>query len=177
MIGSKGDDTFPGQRSIACSLCKSESAITDPESAEIVCSKCGMVISDKIEETRQEWHTLQSKNKKRTGMPTSLARHDMGLYTVIGRTDKDASGHKIEPYMHSTMRRLRTWDFRIQTYTSTDRNFILAFNELGILKHKVGLSDAIIEKTAYIYRKAQEKGLVRGRSISAVLNCCHIHFM
>ena len=128
-----------------------------------------MVISDKIEETRQEWHTLQSKNKKRTGIPTSLARHDMGLYTVIGRTDKDASGHKIEAYMHSTMRRLRTWDFRIQTYTSTDRNFILAFNELGILKHKLGLSDAIIEKTAYIYRKAQEKGLVRGRSISAVL--------
>ena len=169
MIGSKGDDTFPGQTSIACSLCKSESAITDPESAEIVCSKCGMAISDKIEETRQEWHTLQSKNKKRTGMATSLARHDMGLYTVIGRTDKDASGHKIEPYVHSTMRRLRTWDFRIQTYTSTDRNFILAFNELGILKHKLGLPDAIIEKTAYIYRKAQEKGLVRGRSISAVL--------
>ena len=54
-----------------------------------------MVISDKIEETRQEWYTLQSKNRNRTGMPTSLARHDMGLYTVIGRTDKDASGFKL----------------------------------------------------------------------------------
>jgi transcription initiation factor TFIIB len=101
LIGSKDDDTFPWQTSIACSLCKSESAITDPESAEIVCSKCGMVISDKIEETIQEWHTLQSKNKKRTGMPTSLARHDMGL--TIGRTDRDASGNKIEPYVHSTI--------------------------------------------------------------------------
>ncbi len=79
--------------------------------------------------------------------------------------------------MHSTMRRLRTWDFRIQTYTSTDRNFRLAFNELGVLKHKLGLSHAIIEKTAYIYRKAQERGLVRGRSISAGTNYRHIHFM
>ena len=78
-------------------LCKSESAITDPESAEIVCTKCGIVISDKIEQTQ---HTLESKNTKGTGMP--LARHD-GLYTSIGRTDKDASGRKIKPYVRSTM--------------------------------------------------------------------------
>jgi hypothetical protein len=34
----------------------------------------------------------------------------MGLSTVIGKTDKDASGSKIEPSMRSTMHRLRTWD-------------------------------------------------------------------
>lgn len=33
---------------MVCSLCNSESAITDPESAEIVCTKCGMVISDEL---------------------------------------------------------------------------------------------------------------------------------
>jgi transcription initiation factor TFIIB len=31
------------------------------------------------------------------------------------------------------------------------------------------LSDAVVEKTAYIYREAQEKGLVQGRTISAVI--------
>ncbi|MDQ6667245.1 MAG: transcription initiation factor IIB, partial [Thermoproteota archaeon] len=36
-------------------------------------------------------------------------------------------------------------------------------------KDKLGLPDAIVEKTAYIYRKAQERGLVRGRTISAAL--------
>jgi transcription initiation factor TFIIB len=125
-----------------------------------------MVISDKIEETR---HTLESENTKslRAGQ-ISLARHD-GLYTLIGRTDKDASGHRIKPYVHSTMGRLRTWNFRIQTDISTDRNLFPAYNELSILKPKLGLSDAIIEKTVHIYRRAQEKGLIRGRSISAVL--------
>ena len=40
------------QRStIACPLCKGESVITDPTSAEIVCGKCGMVISEKTQET------------------------------------------------------------------------------------------------------------------------------
>jgi transcription initiation factor TFIIB len=64
-----------------------KNAITDHESAEIVCSKCGMVISDKIEETREQGHaflnTEEAKDRRRTGMPASLARHDMGLHTVI----------------------------------------------------------------------------------------------
>jgi transcription initiation factor TFIIIB Brf1 subunit/transcription initiation factor TFIIB len=35
----------------SCSLCKSENLITDTESGEVICGKCGMVISDKIQET------------------------------------------------------------------------------------------------------------------------------
>ncbi len=164
MMGCNGEETFRGQSSV-CFLCKSKSAITDPESGETVCSKCGMVMSDNIDETR---NLLELKNRKSKGMSISLASHD-GLYTFIGRTDKDARGHKIKPYVHSTMGRLRTWNFRIQTNTSTDRNLRVIFKELRILKPKLGLSDAIIEKAAYIYKKAQERGLVRGRSISAVL--------
>ena len=38
-----------------------------------------------------------------------------------------------------------------------------------ILKDKLGLPDSIIEKTAYIYRKAHGRGLVRGRETSSAL--------
>ena len=44
-----------------------------------------------------------------------------------------------------------------------------AFNELDVLSDKLALPDAVVEKTAYIYRKAQRRGLVRGRSINALL--------
>jgi transcription initiation factor TFIIB len=40
---------------------------------------------------------------------------------------------------------------------------------LDVLKDKLGLSDGIVEKTAYIYRKAQSRNLTRGRTISGVL--------
>ncbi|MGB6590197.1 MAG: transcription initiation factor IIB [Candidatus Nitrosopolaris sp.] len=89
--------------------------------------------------------------------------------TVIARSDKDASGYEIEPSMVSTMHRLRTWDFRTQVRTSNQRNLRFAFNELHTLKDKLGLPDAIIEKTAYIYRKAHQRRLARGRSVSALL--------
>jgi transcription initiation factor TFIIB len=93
----------------------------------------------------------------------------MGLNTVIGNNNKDSRGQNIDPSMHSTMQRLRIYNFRSQAHTSTDRNLMRAFGELGRQRDKLGLSDAMIDKTAYIYRKALGKGLVRGRSTSAIL--------
>ena len=132
-----------------------------------------MIILDKIQENnRPEWRAFNSEeiNKKnRSGAPASLAYHDMGLSTVIGKTDRDASGRKIDAPMHSTMKRLRIWDFRTKEHSSTDRSLMLAFNELDILKDKLGLSNTTVEKAAYIYRKAQRRGLIKGRSIIGLL--------
>jgi transcription initiation factor TFIIB len=146
---------------------------TDSESGEIICRNCGMVMLDNVQESRPEWRSFTTdevnNSRSRTGMPTSLARHDKGLATIIGRANKDASGQVLDAAMRTTMERLRTWDFRTQAHTSTDRNLRQAFSELGRLKDKLGLPDSVIEKTAYIYRKVQERGLVRGRTISSVL--------
>jgi transcription initiation factor TFIIB len=166
--------TYPDHSTLACPMCsKDKIVITDPESGEIICSTCGIVISDKIEESnRPEWNAFSVEEinaKSRTGIPTSLARHDMGLATVIGRDSRDASGQKLDPATRTTMNRLRIIDHRTQGYTPTDKNRRQAFNELNILKHKLGLSDAAVEKTAYIYRKVQKRGFVRGRTIAAVL--------
>jgi transcription initiation factor TFIIB len=38
------------------------------------------------------------------------------------------------------------------------------------LKDKLVLSDTIIEKAAYIYRKAEDRGLIRGRTISGMMD-------
>ncbi len=160
--------------SIICSICnkKEGQAVTDPESGEVICSNCGMVMVQAISENRSEWRafkTEEANQRSHTGTPTSLARHDMGLATIIGRTDKDASGRGLDASMRSTMERLRTWDSRIQVYSPADRNLRQAFGMLERVKDKLGLSATIIEKTAYIYRKAQERGLVRGRTIRSVM--------
>ena len=170
----KKDMQYPLNSSTLCTSCSSsQAAITDPESGETICGTCGMVITDKIEDTihpEQRMHTFEVGNKKaRTGAPSSLARHDRGLTTVIGRSDKDASGQKIDSSTRSTFERLRTWESRIQVNSSTDRNLSKAFSQLHLLKDKLGLSNAIVEKTAYIYRKAEEKKLAKGRSIIAIL--------
>jgi transcription initiation factor TFIIB len=176
-VSSTNSKSLKSYSDLVCSICQSNQIITDTESGELICSNCGQVISNKVEQEGPEWRNFdllssaaQSNNSRsRVGMSTSLARHDMGLSTIIGRTDRDASGQKIDAAMRSTMDRLRTWDYRTQIHSATDRNLRNAFFKLDILKDRLGLSNSIVEKSAYIYRKAQERGLVRGRTIPGVL--------
>jgi transcription initiation factor TFIIB len=160
------------QNSIVCSSCESENRIiTDLNTGEMICSQCGLVLFDKVQDTKQEWRefpdTESSKNRKRTGTPISLAHHDMGLYTMIGRGNKDASGKVLESSARTSMRRLRLWDLRSQA--SRKENLRPAFDQLNILRDKLGLPSSMIETTAYIYRKARQKGLVRGRETTIVI--------
>lgn len=159
--------------SVLCPLCnKHTNIITDQESGELVCTVCGSVISDKVQDTRLEWidfNREEINSKSRTGAPTSLAKYDRGLSTVIGKINKDASGHQIDIAMRSRIGRWRTWDARTQTNDSTKRNLQSAFTQLNLMKDVLGLPDSVIEKIAYLYRKIQEKRLVKGRTIRGAL--------
>ena len=146
--------------------------VTDRETGEMFCSKCGFVATEKSQESGPEWRSFtqdEHGDRARAGAPTSLTMHDMGLATIINPINKDASGKPLSSTMKSTIERLRTWDSRSQVHEPVDRNFRQAFSELNRLKDKLTISDAVMEKAAYIYRKALDKGLVRGRSISALI--------
>ena len=156
----------------SCPRCGKGKMLTDNDTGEMFCSKCGFVATERVEQEGPEWRSFSKddgQDRTRTGTPTSLAMHDMGLATVINPQNKDASGKPLTASMKSTIERLRTWDSRSQVHEPVDRNFRQAFSELDRLKDKLALSDAVIEKTAYIYRKALDKGLVRGRSIPALI--------
>jgi transcription initiation factor TFIIB len=71
-----------------------------------------------------------------------------------------------------TLERIRTWESRSTDNEPVDRNFRQAFSELKRLKDKLAISESVVEKAAYIYRKALDKGLVRSRSISALMAAC-----
>jgi transcription initiation factor TFIIB len=159
--------------SVLCPLCdKHTDIITDQESGEIVCINCGSVITDKAQETMSERIAFNADGinlKTRTGAPTSLAKYDRGLSTVIGRINRDASGQQIDTAMRSRIGRWRTWDARSQTNDSTKKNLQAAFMHLYTVKGTLGLPDSVIEKIAYLYRKILEKGLIRGRTIKGAI--------
>ena len=155
-----------------CPRCGKGNVLTDNNTGENFCGKCGFVLTDQAVELGPEWRSFSKEEhdgRSRAGVPTSLAMHDMGFATIIGPADSDATGKPLSASMKSTIERLRTWDSRSQVHEPVDRNFRQAFSELDRLKDKLVVGDAVIEKAAYIYRKALEKGLVRGRSISALI--------
>lgn len=160
------------QTSIVCNMCQTGRIVTDLDSGEVVCASCGLVSPEILVDGRAEWRTFESDkdNRQRVGAPNSLASHDMGLSTVIGNENQDSSGHKLGASVTSSMQRLRLWDARSRASFSPKRNLTQAFRELGKLKNKLGLPEAVVEKAAYLYRKAEEKRLIRGRSVSSMLS-------
>jgi transcription initiation factor TFIIB len=99
-------------------------------------------------------------------MPTSIVEHDMGLSTEVGKSNRDAAGGPLTGQMRSDVERLRKWDRRSQLSAPGERNLNRAFAELRRYSEKVAVSEEVVERAAYIYRKALERGLIRGRSIT-----------
>ena len=158
-----------------CKRCGKKSMLTDDVTGERFCGKCGFVISETLQDAGPEWRSFSKEggaDPTRTGAPTSLTMHDRGLATIIGAANKDATGKPLTASMKSSIERLRTWDSRSQAHSSSERNLRQALNEMSKLKDKLALTDAVVEKAAYIYRKALEKKLVRGRSIQGLVAAC-----
>jgi transcription initiation factor TFIIB len=150
----------------------SDLLVTDPDTGELIRKDTGEVISDNTLSQEKEWRSFdieESKNRARVGTPTSLAFHDMGLSTKIGMEVTDASGNKIDAATRTRMGRLRMWNNRSQSHSPTERNLQHAFSMLSRIKDRLGLPNHVTEKAAYTYRKAQERGLIRGDTIGSVL--------
>jgi transcription initiation factor TFIIB len=155
-----------------CPKCGKSLIVSDGNRAELFCGSCGLVLKDRIVETGPEWRRFSEDGKEdssRAGAPSSIAMHDMGLATVIGLANRDAAGRSLSGSMKSTVERMRTWDRRSQVHESTDRNLRQAFAELRRLSERLSISEAVTERAAYFYRKALERNLVRGRSITGII--------
>ncbi|MFI5344719.1 MAG: transcription initiation factor IIB family protein, partial [Chlamydiales bacterium] len=119
-----------------------------------------------------EWRAFTSEEKasrSRVGMPTSYSIHDKGLSTAISQVDRDAFGRKLPISTRLQMWRLRKWQIRSRVHSSVDRNLAQAMAELERISSKISIAQPIKEKAAVIYRKALDKGLVRGRSINSIV--------
>lgn len=144
--------------------------ITDSNTGEVLCSRCGLVLAEKLEDTGPEQHAFTNEQyfeRSRTGGRSTLAIDDMGLATVIDSKDKDASGNSLSADMKNTFNRLRIWDSRSKS-RSTEKSLRSAFIILNTMKMKLVIPDTVIEKAAYLYRKALAKKMTKGRSISAL---------
>tara|TARA_B110000263_G_scaffold98094_1_gene85728 strand:- start:189 stop:1091 length:903 start_codon:yes stop_codon:yes gene_type:complete len=157
-----------------CPSCNKTTLITDDNSGEVFCKTCGIVLSEGSEASGPEWRSFANDgvDKSRTGAGTSITMHDMGLSTVIGAVNKDSTGKPLSSAMKQSFDRIRTWDSRTQSHSSVDKNLRQALSEMDKLKDKLSLTDAVIEKAAYIYRKSVEKKLVKGRSIQGLVAAC-----
>lgn len=152
--------------------CPPDKIVFDPERGEYICTETGEVIEARVIDQGPEWRAFTPEEKERrsrVGGPLTPTVHDKGLSTVIDWRDRDASGKRLEPRRRLEVLRWRKWQIRARIQSSIDRNLAQAMNELERIASLLGLPRTVKEEAAIIYRKAVDKGLVRGRSIESVV--------
>ena len=145
--------------------------INDDERGELVCIECGLVQATLFLDEGPDWRNYKDsvESGEHTGMAPTELLHDKGLTTDISWQNKDYSGASMNSETSRLFRRLRRQHQRTRISNSTERNLAVALGELQRLGSQMDLPKTVKEEAAYIYRKAVEKKLVRGRSIEGVV--------
>jgi transcription initiation factor TFIIB len=163
-----------------CSECNCDELVRDNETGEVICGKCGIVVSSRSIDLGPEWRAFtvqQKENLPRTGAPINLMMHDKGLSTSIGWKDVDGTGKRMNASQKYKFYRLRKWNHRSRISESSQRNLINALSLINNMGKDLNLPRNVIETASSIYRKIMQKGDLRGRKIkslaaSAIYTAC-----
>ena len=168
---AKVPDTV-NQDKVECQICKDETVIFDHGTGEKICSGCGIVLSVEREYIDPLLDTNTNLSNMNLGTPSSLAHHDKNLSTMISYSNVDADGVAISVDQRSAIQRMRRWNKISNNNRSYHRNLKNAFSVLIRIKDKLSLSETIIEKSAYYYRRILDQNLIKGRSIRGFVVAC-----
>ena len=154
-----------------CTVCNS-SFIDDTDNGEIICSGCGIVMAEHMEDHGPDAksNSLEDKMKlaRATGQ-TSYSQHDLGITTEISIGTKDFSGKKINAEMASQMHRLGKWQQRVRISSSRDRRLSTILAKISEICQNSSLPKNVIETASLIYRGLDGKNIqVKGKSVVSI---------
>jgi len=167
----------------ACPECGSEHLVRDYARGELVCDACGLVISEGAIDEGPEWTAFSAEENQRlsrTGTPRNVIAGASGLTTIISLSTKDARGNTIPLREREKFYRMRKLQHHSGHSRPGERSLPDTIRSLERVSSLLGLPRPVKEEAGFICKKALEKGLVRGRSIEAIVAAaayaaCRIH--
>src|SRR5436853_525973 len=149
-----------------------EHRVRDYARGELVCDSCGLVVSESAIDERPEWaaYSVEENDRlARTGAPRSYVAGASGLTTVIPLANKDARGNSIPLREREKFYRMRKLQRHSGHSRPGERSLPETIRSLDRVSSLMGLPRPVKDEAGFICKKALEKGLVRGRSIEAIV--------
>ena len=153
---------------MSCPSCKGK-LVSDFDRGEKICSHCGIVIDERFHNINFgniDFFSVYRENENANEQTSQMMYH-VGLPTLIGKKNVDAFGKQIKG--HSEMENLRRLNKFTISNDSKTKNLNKATREIRRIIETLGISQSIAERASYIYRKALNKKLIRGRSITGIV--------
>ncbi|WP_256301760.1 transcription initiation factor IIB [Haloarchaeobius salinus] len=142
-----------------------------PSGDESVCEDCGLVVDERRLDRGPEWGGYDEDERRRTGGPRTVARHDRGLSTTIGH-GTDSRGNQLSRRKRRQLARMRREHSRGQYESKADRNLMHGFTEIRRIVGALSLGNSLRDQACSLFRTAQSESLLRGRSIEGIAAAC-----
>jgi transcription initiation factor TFIIB len=142
--------------------------IYDYEKGEKLCRSCGMIVQDKIYDAELDTDFYRGRSDSNTVLPHSIILNDKGMSTAIADYDTSTSRRFSNRKEHNKIEFLN----KIVSCSNQKRNLKIVIDLLNRIKDKLSLNSFCIEEALSYYKKALEKGLIKGRSIKEMIVSC-----
>ena len=153
-----------------CPECQS-TLVDDIQNGEIICSGCGVVVAEQMEDYGPESKSSSMEDKMKlaraTGQ-TTYSQHDLGISTEISITSKDFSGKRINPEVASQIHNLRKWQQRVRVSSPRERRLANVLTKIGETCQNSSLSKNVLETASMVYRNLDGKMDVKGKSVVSI---------
>ena len=142
--------------------------IYDYEKGEKLCKSCGMIVQDKMYDAELDTDFYRGRSNSNTVLPHSIILNDKGMSTAIAGYDTSTSRRFSNRKEHNKIEFLN----KIVSCSNQKRNLKIVIDLLNRIKDKLSLNSFCIEEALSYYKKALEKGLIKGRSIKEMIVSC-----
>lgn len=142
-----------------CPQCGSGAVVQDKNLGQKICTRCGLVLLDKILSSKPEWHTEPGKRTGRADVSSGsdITQHDLGLGSRLGNS------RDLSPAWRAKLRRLRKWHRRSRAVSYYEKSLRQALINLDKLCEDLFLPKAIKAEVSALFRKAKRKEITTGR--------------
>ncbi|CCM00438.1 uncharacterized protein FIBRA_02470 [Fibroporia radiculosa] len=152
---------------LICPECRdpNPAIVEEFSSGDLVCGTCGLVLGDRVVDTRSEWRTFandEGDDPSRVGAASDPLMEGMEqLDTTISFRD-GGSG---------IARELQRAASRSQASRS-ERNLLQAFRDIASWCDQFSLPKTISDIAKQLYKRSDEEKLLRGKPLDAVIAAC-----
>ncbi|KAI8889333.1 cyclin-like protein [Backusella circina FSU 941] len=133
-------------------------------SGDLVCGDCGLVLGDRIIDTRSEWRTFandEGDDPSRVGAASNPLLDGDQLDTIISRKDGGSGIAKDLNKVHGKA-----------TAQKGERNLVQAYKEISAMCDSISLSKLVSDTAKQLYKRVEDEKLLRGKSSDAIIAAC-----
>ena len=151
-----------------CRDCKEvpPNLVEEFSSGDMVCGSCGLVLGDRIVDTRSEWRTFSNDDQgnddpSRVGDGPNVLLNGAQLQTGIAYSD-GANSKSRDLYRAQNK----------STHDKSTKGLLAAYKELGALCDAMSIPKSVSDYAKQLFKKVHDAGAFRGKSQETIVAGC-----